>query len=165
MTYTVGEMAKLLGIPASTLRYYDREGLLPFVERFSGGIRHFRDSDMEWLRVITCMKSAGMSLRDIREYIQLALRGDDTIEARLRLFLRQRAVLEERMEELRRTLETGLQVLVLRDRPGGGQHRRAPEPAGGPGAPSIPGHPPGAAQGPGARQGGALRLTPGQGRP
>ena len=106
MTYTVGEMAKLLGIPASTLRYYDREGLLPFVERSSGGIRRFRDSDMEWLRVITCMKSAGMSLRDIREYIQLALRGDDTIEDRLRLFLRQRAALEERMEELRRTLET-----------------------------------------------------------
>ena len=106
MTYTVGEMAKLLGIPASTLRYYDREGLLPFVERSSGGIRRFRDSDMEWLRVITCMKSAGMSLRDIREYIQLALRGDDTIEARLRLFLRQRAALEERMEELRRPMGT-----------------------------------------------------------
>ena len=50
MVYTVGEMAKLLDIPASTLRYYDKEGLLPFVERSSGGIRLFRESDFEWLR-------------------------------------------------------------------------------------------------------------------
>lgn len=55
MVYTVGEMAKLLDIPASTLRYYDKEGLLPFVERSSGGIRLFRKSDFEWLQVIGCM--------------------------------------------------------------------------------------------------------------
>ena len=71
MVYTVGEMAKLLDIPASTLRYYDKEGLLPFVERSSGGIRLFRESDFEWLQVIGCMKKAGMSIRDIRQYIQL----------------------------------------------------------------------------------------------
>lgn len=49
MVYTVGEMAKLLEVPASTLRYYDKEGLLPFVERSSGGIRMFQESDFEWL--------------------------------------------------------------------------------------------------------------------
>lgn len=58
MVYTVGEMAKLLGVTASTFRYYDKEGLLPFVERSSGGIRMFRESDIEWLRVIECMKKA-----------------------------------------------------------------------------------------------------------
>ena len=51
MVYTVGEMARLLNVPASTLRYYDKEGLLPFVERSSGGIRMFKDSDYEWLQV------------------------------------------------------------------------------------------------------------------
>jgi len=56
MFYTVGEMAKLLGVPASTLRYYDKEGLLPFVERSSGGIRMFKDQDYEWLKIIECMK-------------------------------------------------------------------------------------------------------------
>ena len=105
MVYTVGEMAKLLGVPASTLRYYDKEGLLPFVERSSGGIRMFRDADMEWLRVIGCMKKAGLSIRDIREYIQLAMRGDDTIEARLEMFRRQREALARQMEELRHTME------------------------------------------------------------
>ena len=93
MVYTVGEMAKLLGVTASTLRYYDKEGLLPFVERSSGGIRMFRESDIEWLRVIECMKKAGMSIKDIRQYIELALKGDDTIELRLMMFRRQKEVL------------------------------------------------------------------------
>ena len=106
MVYTVGEMAKRLDVPSSTLRYYDKEGLLPFVERSSGGIRMFRDSDVEWLQIIHCMKKAGMSIRDIREYIQLALQGNDTIDARLAMFRRQREAILAQMEELRQTLET-----------------------------------------------------------
>lgn len=105
MVYTVGEMAKLLGVAASTLRYYDKEGLLPFVERSSGGIRMFRESDIEWLQVIGCMKKAGMSIRDIRQYIGMALQGDDTIELRLDMFRHQRQVLEQQMEELRHTMQ------------------------------------------------------------
>ena len=54
MIYTVGEMAQKPGVPASTLRYYDKEGLLPFVERSSGGIRMFRETDFEWLQAIRC---------------------------------------------------------------------------------------------------------------
>ena len=96
MVYTVGEMAKKLDVPASTLRYYDKEGLLPFVERSSGGIRMFRESDFEWLQVIGCMKKAGMSIRDIRQYIELALRGDDTIDTRLKMFTHQRDVCSRR---------------------------------------------------------------------
>ena len=106
MMYTVGEMAELIGVPASTLRYYDREGLLPFVERSSGGIRMFRESDVEWLRAIECMKRAGMPLKEIRRYIELALEGDRTIDERLAMFRRQREVLREKMEELRHTMET-----------------------------------------------------------
>ena len=103
--YTVGEMAKMLGVPASTLRYYDKEGLLPFVERSAGGIRMFRESDLEWLRVIGCMKKAGMSLRDIRQYMELVIQGDDTIDARLEMFRRQRKTLETQMAELQHTMD------------------------------------------------------------
>ena len=103
--YTVGEMAKMLGVPASTLRYYDKEGLLPFVERSAGGIRMFRESDLEWLRVIGCMKKAGMSLRDIRQYMELVMQGDDTIDARLEMFRRQRKTLEAQMAELQHTMD------------------------------------------------------------
>ena len=106
MIYTVGEMAKTLGVPASTLRYYDKEGLLPFVKRSSGGIRMFEETDYEWLKVISCLKKAGMSLKDIREYIQLAMEGDSTIDQRLDLFLNQRKVLLEQMAELQQTLDT-----------------------------------------------------------
>ena len=77
MIYTVGEMAQKLGVPASTLRYYDKEGLLPFVERSSGGIRMFRENDFEWLQVIRCMKKAGMSIKDIRQYIELSMQGGE----------------------------------------------------------------------------------------
>ncbi len=105
MLYTVGEMAKLLGITASTLRYYDKEGLLPFVERSSGGIRMFQESDIEWLQIIGCMKKAGMSIKDIRQYIEMALEGDDTIDLRLAMFQHQQEILKRQMEELRHTME------------------------------------------------------------
>ena len=105
MVYTVGEMAKLLGITASTLRYYDKEGLLPFVERSSGGIRMFQESDFEWLQVIGCMKKAGMSIKDIRQYIEMALQGDETIGPRLAMFRHQREALKQQMEELQRTMQ------------------------------------------------------------
>ena len=105
MIYTVGEMAQKLGVPASTLRYYDKEGLLPFVERSSGGIRMFRESDLEWLRIIGCMKKAGMSIRDIRQYMELVIQGDDTIDARLEMFRRQRKTLETQMAELQHTMD------------------------------------------------------------
>ena len=105
MIYTVGEMSKTLGVPASTLRYYDKEGLLPFVKRSSGGIRIFEEKDYEWLKVISCLKKAGMSLKDIREYIHLAMEGDSTIEERLQLFYRQRQILQAQMEELQHTMD------------------------------------------------------------
>ena len=105
MAYTVGEMAKLLGVPASTLRYYDKEGLLPFVERSSGGIRIFQEKDYEWLKVIGCLKKAGMSLKDIKEYIMLSLQGDHTIGQRLELFHKQKEVLNSQMEELQQTMK------------------------------------------------------------
>ena len=66
MAYTVGEMAKILHVAPSTLRYYDKEGLLPFVERSSGGIRLFKESDFEWLSMIECMKQTGMPIKEIK---------------------------------------------------------------------------------------------------
>ena len=106
MAYTVGEMARRLDVPASTIRYYDKEGLLPFVGRSSGGIRVFTEKDFEWLRIIECLKKTGMSLKDIREYIELAMQSDETIARRLELFRKQRTVLETRMAELQQTMDT-----------------------------------------------------------
>lgn len=85
MLYTIGEMAKRLEVAPSTLRYYDKEGLLPFVERSVGGVRMFKDSDFEWLRVIECLKKTGMSLADIKHFIELSMQGDSTVNERLAL--------------------------------------------------------------------------------
>ena len=106
MTYTIGEMARLLNIAPSALRYYDKEGLLPFVKRSSGGIRIFDQQDYEWLQIIECQKKTGMQLKDIRRFIQLAMQGDETIEARLDLFIKQREVVKKQMEDLQETLDT-----------------------------------------------------------
>mgnify|MGYP004495979445 FL=1 len=105
MLYTVGEMAKLLDISASTLRYYDKEGLLPFVERSSGGIRMFKEQDYEWLKIIECMKKAGMPIKDIKRYIELTIEGDKTIHERLELFKKQKQLLETKLKSLQHALE------------------------------------------------------------
>ena len=105
MVYTVGEMSKLLGIPSSTLRYYDKEGLLPFVERSPGGIRMFKEKDYEWLKIIECLKKAGMSIKGIKKYIELSLQGDETISERLQMFLDQREALLAQMNALQQTLD------------------------------------------------------------
>lgn len=65
----------------------------------------FRDSDIEWLQVIGCMKKAGMSIRDIKQYIEMALQGDETIGLRLDMFRRQREAMKAQMEELRHAME------------------------------------------------------------
>ena len=100
MVYTVGEMAKRLGVAPSTLRFYDKEGLLPFVERSNGGVRVFKEADYEWLMIIECLKKTGMPLRDIKVFIEMAIEGDDTIDKRLELIRNQKASIERQIAEL-----------------------------------------------------------------
>lgn len=106
MVYTIGKMAELLGVAPSTLRYYDKEGLLPFVERSNGGIRIFKESDYEWLKIIECLKKTGMMLKDIRKFVLLAMQGDDTIDERLSLVIEQQSAVEKQIKTLLETLET-----------------------------------------------------------
>lgn len=104
--YSVSEIAKVLNVAPSTIRYYDKEGLLPFVERSSGGIRIFKDKDFEWLFIIECLKKTGMPLKDIKNFIDMAIAGDATIDERLELFIKQREVVRAQMKELQKTLDT-----------------------------------------------------------
>lgn len=106
MLYTIGEMAKLLDVPTSTLRFYDKEGMLPFIERSSGGMRMFKNSDYEFLQIIGCLKKSGMSLKDIREFIYMVMQGDETIEARRQLFVKRKDEVEKQIHELQSILDT-----------------------------------------------------------
>lgn len=106
MTYTIGEMAKLLDVAPSALRYYDKEGLLPFMERTESGIRIFKDSDYEILKIIHCLKSTGMQIKEIKEFINLVLQGDESVDARLELFRKRKFELEKQMADLQETMDT-----------------------------------------------------------
>lgn len=105
MVYTVGDAAKMLGVAPSTLRYYDKEGLLPFVERSEGGIRMFRERDIEWLKLIECLKRTGMPIKGIRQFIECTARGDGTIGERLEILERQRESVKKQIAELEEHLE------------------------------------------------------------
>lgn len=104
MNYSIGEMARLIGVAPSTLRYYDKQGLLPFVERSEGGIRIFKESDCEWLRLIECLKRTGMQLKDIRSFVVMAMEGDSTIDSRLEMIVNQREAVQRQIEDLQQTL-------------------------------------------------------------
>lgn len=106
MEYTVGQAAQRLGVAPSTLRYYDKEGLLPFVERTQGGIRRFREEDFEWLAIIECLKKTGMPIKEIRRFIDWCIEGDATIDKRLALIKAQKRATLERIAQLNETLET-----------------------------------------------------------
>lgn len=99
--YTIGQVAKMYSLPVSTLRYYDKEGLFPNLERTSG-IRKFSDRELEALHVIECLKRSGLEIKDIKQFMQWCAQGSSTYEQRHELFLRQRETVEAEMEKLRR---------------------------------------------------------------
>lgn len=103
--YTISEAAKLMGMTASALRYYDGMGLLPFVEKKESGQRMFRKKDLEWLCVLECLKKTGMQIRDIKQYSDWCREGDATLQKRLDLFLRQKEQVLKQIDELNQSLD------------------------------------------------------------
>lgn len=104
MSYTISEVAKMMGITPSTLRYYDKEGLLPNIKRVNG-IRIFEDEDFSWLRVLNCMKNTGMPIRKIKRYVDLSKQGDSTLEERYELIKEQRQNVQDQMNQLKYYME------------------------------------------------------------
>ncbi|GAE30176.1 MerR family transcriptional regulator [Halalkalibacter hemicellulosilyticus] len=105
MTYLISEVAKKLGITIHTLRYYDKEGLLPFVERSQKGVRKFKDSDIEAIKIIQCLKVTGMPIKEIKEFIGWSIEGDSTLQKRYTMFLERKAAAKAQLEELNKTME------------------------------------------------------------
>lgn len=105
MEYTIKEAAKIMNLPATTIRYYDKEGLLPYVKRLDSGYRIFTDRDLDMLRIIECLKKTGMSIKDIRQFTDWVQKGDDSLEERYNMFLERRRIVQAQMEELQKTLD------------------------------------------------------------
>lgn len=106
MSYTIGQAAERMGVSIPTLRYYDKEGLLPFLKKGKNGNRIFEDKDIDWLAVINCMKNAGTPIKEIRHYITLCMRGDDTLRERLDVFKRRKQAVLQQMDDLKRLMKT-----------------------------------------------------------
>lgn len=102
--YTIGQAAEMFGLPISTLRYYDKQGLFPNLERVSG-IRRFGESELEALRVIECLKKTGMEIKDIRQFMDWCVEGSDTYPQRREMFERQKAYMEAEIERMNRALD------------------------------------------------------------
>ena len=102
--YTIGQVAEMFHLPISTLRYYDKEGLFPNLAR-KAGIRRFSQQELETLRVIECLKKAGLEIKDIKQFIQWCTQGASTYQKRQDLFVKQRAAMEAQIEHMQRILD------------------------------------------------------------
>ncbi|AGK97553.1 MerR family transcriptional regulator [Clostridium pasteurianum] len=102
---TIAEVSKKFDLSQDTLRYYERIGLIPSVNRNKGGIRDYTEEDCRWVEFIKCMRNAGLPIEVLIEYVTLFQQGDETIEARKKLLTEQRKLLTEKMEDMKKTIE------------------------------------------------------------
>ena len=105
MTYSIGEVAEMFHLSVSTLRFYDKEGLFINLERDSSGIRKFNESNLEAIRLIECLKKAGMQIKEIKEFMRWVELGDSTIPKRKEMFLKQKENIEREIQELNKALD------------------------------------------------------------
>lgn len=102
--YTIGQVSEMFGLPISTLRYYDQQGLFPGMKRVSG-IRRFSEAEIEALRVIECLKKSGLEIRDIKQFMDWCAEGESTFALRRALFVRQKETLEAEIARMSRVLD------------------------------------------------------------
>lgn len=102
---TIAEICVRFDLSHDTLRYYEKIGLIPTVKRRSSGIREYTEEDCKWIEFIKCMRSAGLTIEFLSEYVRLFKEGDSTLEKRRTLLIEQRQQLRERMFEMQTTLE------------------------------------------------------------
>jgi DNA-binding transcriptional MerR regulator len=101
----IAEVSEQYGISSDTLRYYERIGLIPPVNRSESGIRDYNEVDMRRVEFIKCMRSAGLPIEVLIEYVALVQQGDQSIEARKEILIEQREHLAARMAEMQKTLD------------------------------------------------------------
>ena len=101
--YTIGQVSEMFDIPISTLRYYDKEGFFPNLER-KGSIRHFGDAEIESIRIIECLKASGLEIKDIKKFFEWVVAGPSSYENRKELFETRKKAVQEEMKQLEKTL-------------------------------------------------------------
>ena len=105
MNYSISDVSRIMNLPVSTLRYYDKEGLLPYIERKDSGYRIFKDDDIRMLEIIECFKNTGMSIKEIKHFIELVKQGDISLQQRYELFVERKKTVEKQMQDLQKQLD------------------------------------------------------------
>ncbi len=103
--YTIKEVAEKLDISEHTLRFWAKSGFFPFVKRDQNNIRQFSDNDLQWVKIVKCLRSVGTENKAIKRYIDLCIIGDSTIEERYKIILDTKEKALAQMEELKKQLE------------------------------------------------------------
>lgn len=104
MTYSIGEISKMFQLPIHTLRYYDSEGLFPFVKRDEHDNRYFEEKDLKLIRSICCLKDTNMPLKEIKNYINLYMEGKKTLEKRYEIFYSHKEKLLKQIHDLEESM-------------------------------------------------------------
>lgn len=102
--YTIKEVADKMEVSEHTLRFWAKSGFFPFLTRDDNNIRRFSDDDLQWVKIVKCLRSVGTQNKDIKRYIDLCILGDSTIKERYQIILDTKAKALEQMEDLKRQL-------------------------------------------------------------
>ncbi|SEO82165.1 DNA-binding transcriptional regulator, MerR family [Paenibacillus sophorae] len=100
MQYTIGQVAEKSNLSIHTLRYYEKEGILPFIKRNEGGIRIYEEEHIEWLKFICCLRDTGMSISQLKDFVELTVQGDGTTEQRIQMLELQKKTVQEQVNTL-----------------------------------------------------------------
>ncbi|MFX3631399.1 MAG: MerR family transcriptional regulator [Candidatus Pristimantibacillus sp.] len=100
MEIHIKEAAEKIGLPAHTLRYYEQEGLLPFIKRDVNGNRIFNETDLLWLELIICLRKTDIPLSDLRAIVELTKEGDSTASQRKQIFEKHKEKMMEKQRDL-----------------------------------------------------------------
>lgn len=113
MNYTIKKVSEMTGLSIPTIRYYDKEGLLPDLQRKESGYRIFSDRDLEAIDLIGCFKESGLTIREIRHFMSLVRQGDVTLDERLAIYQMHIARLEEKLTAVQNALEHSRRTLAF----------------------------------------------------
>ena len=102
--YAIHEIARICGLSAYAIRFYDKEGLLPFVTRNQAGNRQFSEADLDMIKLICCLKNSGMPIKDIKRYIDLYMEGDSTAPCRRQMMVDHRQTILRQIDDLKKQL-------------------------------------------------------------
>ncbi len=105
LDYSIKQVSDKTHLSSYTLRYYEKEGLLPNVKRTMSGIRRFSDGDIEWLSLICCLKSTGMPIKQIKEFVELTKQGSQTLKQRCDMLIDHKKCVEVQIADMEKHLK------------------------------------------------------------